>query len=72
MTELTVSEREKAVQRLLALADLCARASSGPVDREELMLAAIGAKDDAAVLMSGAFHAPSVAADLPMLAGKTP
>ena len=71
-TTLTLTERERAVQRLLAFADLCARAATGPVDRDELVLAAIVAKDEAQALMAGAFHAPNIPTEDRAVIGGTP
>ena len=69
---ITLVERERAVQRLLALADLCARAATGPVDREELVLSALGAKEEAERLMKGVFHAPEVPTENRAVIGGTP
>ena len=69
---MTVTERERAVQRLLALADLLARASGGPVDRDELVLAAIQAKEDAETLMRGAFPTPALPIEDRAIVGGTP
>jgi hypothetical protein len=71
-TVLTLTERERVVQRLLALADLLARVASGPVDREALVMAAVEAKIDAEALMKGAFHAPEVPTEDRAIIGGTP
>ena len=72
IANLNLAERERVVQHLLALADLCARASAGPVDRDELVLAAITANDDAKALMVGVFYAPAIPTEDRAIVGATP
>ena len=58
ITTVSAGERERAVQRLLALASLCAKASMGDATKEELMFAACAAKVEAEQLMKGVYHPP--------------